>query len=100
VAEPRFADTKVYHVPDSLDDLRGPATGVIHLPISIFWGPRRDFDIPSAARPAYQAVINEGTPAEQQDFLNRDLLIELWPRLSLPWRAYDMWEARFPELKR
>jgi hypothetical protein len=98
----RIADTKVYHVPDSLDDLRGPATGVLRLPLSLFWGPVHSFDIgdDGLAQIVYQAVINEGTKEDLSTYLNRNLLIDLWPRLSLPWRVYDLWESRFPELRR
>ena len=33
---------------------------------------------------AYVALINEGTQGEQERWMNRDVLIEVWPRLILP----------------
>ena len=38
----RYADTRPYVTPDSLDELSGPTTGVIELPIGLDWSERRD----------------------------------------------------------
>jgi hypothetical protein len=46
----------------------------------------------------YQAVISEGSAADQTRIINRDSLIEVWADLMLPRRARDLWEDRFPEL--
>ncbi|WP_157931166.1 hypothetical protein [Mycobacteroides abscessus] len=33
-----------------------------------------------------------------QNFLNADLLLELWPRLWLARQVRELWEGRFPQL--
>ncbi len=96
-----FRDTKPYEVPASLDELQGPAGGVLELPHSVYWGPERsaDLDTPAGIRKTYQAALNEGTAAEQARLLNRDVLLREWGELALPDRVRVMWESRFPELR-
>lgn len=96
-----YRDVIPYEAPTTLDDLRGPRAGVIRLPISVFWGPDRTFDLENVdlAVMAYQALIRDGTVAAQDRFLNRRRLVELWPDLTLPVRCRELWESRFPELQ-
>lgn len=100
--EPRvfFRDTKPYEVPESLDELHGPAGGVLELPHSVYWGPERtvNLDSPSGIRKAYQAALREGTADDQVTILNRVVLQREWAELALPDRVRVMWESRFPEL--
>ena len=96
-----FRDIKPYDTPDRLEDLRGPRSGIIVLPIDVYWGPTPVVNLDSsdgADVMAYQATIAEGRVVDQIQLLNRDLLIELWPRLNLPKRVHELWESRFPEL--
>ncbi len=95
-----FRDTKPYEVPASLDALRGPSGGAIELPHSVYWGPKRivSLDTRSGIRKAYQAVLREGTAADQMRFLNREILQREWAELTLPDRVRVMWETRFPAL--
>lgn len=67
-----FRDVVPYQTPDSLDALRGPASGHLEVPITVHWGPRRDFDLddPGQRRAAYRAIVREGTPADQEALLN------------------------------
>ncbi len=97
-----FRDIKPYYAPDSLDQLHGPAGGVVELSHSVLWAPgggRVDIDRPGGLRMAYQAVLAEGTVEDQVSILNRDRLIAVWPELMLPLRVLEMWESRFPELR-
>lgn len=97
----RFRDIKPYAAPDSLDELRGPSSGVIRLPHHIRWAPgERSYDVGSFpdAQVVYQAVLAEGTVAEQRQLLNASRLIEIWPRLNLDQRVVELWEGRFPQL--
>jgi DNA invertase Pin-like site-specific DNA recombinase len=96
-----FRDTKPYEAPSSLDELRGPAGGMIELPHSVYWGPERTVDLDTAAgiRKTYQAALREGTAAEQVSLLNRDVLLREWGELALPDRVRVLWESRFPELR-
>lgn len=47
----------------------------------------------------YQAVLAEGTSTDMETFLNRDLLVSIWPALVLDERLRSMWEERFPQLR-
>ena len=96
-----FRDVKPYEIPESLDDLKGPAGGVVELPHSVLWAPgggRVDLDQEGGIGLAYRAVVAEGTVADQVMILNRDRLIATWPELLLPRRVRALWKARFPEL--
>lgn len=95
-----FADIKPYEIPDCLEDLQGPARGVVTIPTSILWAPGDNtFELTdSGAKIVYRAALAEGTVADQIKYVNRERLIELWPRLLLPRRVQAMWEGKFPEL--
>lgn len=96
-----YRDTKPYYTPSSLDSLRGPSCGLLELPHSVFWAPDRsvDLDVPGGIPMAYQAILSEGTPAEQESLLNVDVLCQHWQKLALPTRVRTLWETRFPALK-
>ncbi|WP_136314198.1 transcriptional regulator [Actinomyces procaprae] len=97
----RFRDVEPYDVPDSLDELRGPATGPVQLPAGVRWvSGDRTYDVGReyTGRLVYQAVLAEGLVDEQRRFLNRGRTIELWPVLNLDKRIVQLWEGRFPEL--
>lgn len=96
-----FRDVKPYEAPASLDELGGPASGVVDLPHSVLWAPGGgsiDLDQPGGVGLAYRAVLAEGTVADQVRILNRSLLLRVWPDLLLPSRVRELWEGRFPEL--
>lgn len=95
-------DVKPYEVPERLDDLKGPAGGVVELPHTVLWAPgggRVDLDEEGGVGLAYRAVVAEGSVADQVAILNRDRLVAVWQELLLPRRARELWEARFPELR-
>lgn len=97
-----FRDIKPYEVVDGLDQLRGPAGGVLELPHSVLWAPgggRVDLDRPGELRLAYRAVLNEGSIDDLERVLNRDRLVAVWLDLLLPFRVLELWEFRFPELR-
>jgi hypothetical protein len=96
-----FKDVVPYDTPSSLSALRGPASGVIELPLAIYWGPRRLYDLSDRhdLRSAYQAVVREGTPDIQHALLNEQLLRRVWSELMLPERCRRIWESRFRDLR-
>lgn len=98
----RFADLKPYAVPDTLDSISGPATGILALPHSIRWLPeparRVPLDNTPLRREAYKEVLNEGNVEQQIALLNRDHLVNDWAHMILPPRVRALWESRFPEL--
>lgn len=95
-----YQDLIPYDVATSLDELRGPATGSIELPLTIHWGPQRVFDLgrPRQVESAYQAIVREGTHEVQEELLNRELLLRVWSDLALPERCRRAWEERYPAL--
>lgn len=95
-----YQDVIPYDAPSSLDSLKGPADGVLILPITVHWGPDATADLSTAdgLEKAYESVVREGTRQQQEELLNADLLPRVWPQLRLPKRCRTLWENRFPEL--
>jgi hypothetical protein len=47
----------------------------------------------------YTKVISEAsTQDDLTQYLSRDILVALWPRLRLPRRCADLWNQAFPQL--
>ncbi len=80
-----------------LADLHGPASGNVELPLRLFWQPDRTFDLddPDSLRWMYENVLREAIRAEElAAFLNKDLLVAVWPDLCLPDGVRAAWEDR------
>jgi hypothetical protein len=75
-------------VVNDLDSLRGPAHGLVELPLRLFWSsPDRTFDLdqPDMREWLYQIILREASrPEDLTGFLNRDVLVSLWPSMWLP----------------
>ena len=87
---------------DDLNKLRGPGDGLAELPHRIFWQPNRSFDLDVEwqLHEAYEAVLREAiTQRELADWLDRDTLVRVWPRLTLPRSVRAAWEDRHPRLR-
>ena len=97
----RFQDVKPYDAPARLDELHGPASGLVQLPPWVYWGPNptANLDVEGDAIRAYQATIQEGRTVDQVQILNRNLLVAIWPELAMPTQVRQLWEGRFPELR-
>jgi hypothetical protein len=96
-----FGKTIPYVVPDSLDDLTGPTSGVVSLPPELRPPPVNRYDLADRDEviSLYAHVITEArNTADLAQFLNRDLLLRAWPYLILPIYCYPKWHARFPQL--
>jgi hypothetical protein len=96
-----YRDIKPYAAPAVLEELHGPRSGQIDLPINVYWGPTHAFDLGNESDivEAYQATLREGRVVDQMELLNRDLLVAIWSELLLPVRLRELWESRFPELR-
>ncbi|GAA3115591.1 hypothetical protein GCM10010466_03320 [Planomonospora alba] len=70
-------------VPDSLADLRGPATGLVALPLHLAWSGLTEFDLadPRLRMSLYRTVITGGGRADAEAYLNGELLRADWPVL-------------------
>ena len=102
--EGRYGDNRPYPAPPArLADLTGPTEGLIELPITIDWGPKRVYDIGRGAeqRIVYERVLREAsTTDEVARYVNGVALAKVWSQLFLPQRIRRVWEERFPELTR
>lgn len=90
-------------VPTSLDDLRGPASGVVELPVRLYWSGSREFDLadPHQVADMCEAVLDvAATTGDIAAYLNAGLLIHVWPALGMSRVKRDAWESRFPVLRR
>jgi excisionase family DNA binding protein len=100
----RYVDHRPYPEPPArLADLTGPTAGVVELPITIDWGPKRAYDLGRDAdrRVVYEMVLQEAADAEEvARYVNGAVLVQVWPRLWLPRRVRQRWEERFSELTR
>lgn len=92
-------------IPDDLDDLRGPITGVVHLPLNVYSsgaGPEHGFDLDDEAqrRVFYQIVLTDGRAADVCRYLDLAELHRLWPTMFLPPHVRRPWEPRLAALAR
>jgi hypothetical protein len=77
-------------LPASLEELQGPLTGEVGLPLRIFWsggepGARRwDLGDVDARRSLYEIVLQEGTLEDVRRLINGAELVRIWDRLFLP----------------
>jgi hypothetical protein len=71
-------------LPDRLEDLRGPARGVIVLPRHLSWPGLRECDVTDAAarRSMYGIVLTQGQRNDVKRFLHPGLLRQDWPELA------------------
>ncbi|WP_159619731.1 hypothetical protein [Ruania rhizosphaerae] len=97
----RYSDHVPYSTPPSLTSLRGPTSGVIRVPHHINTAPQATYDLDDAADlwAAYSAIVRDGHPEDHIAFLNREVLLRLWPDLNLPRRCREAWTSAFPELR-
>jgi hypothetical protein len=84
-------------------DLRGPTSGVVELPLRLYWSaPDRTFslDDPAERRKVYRIVIREARrPDDLAAFLDGDTLLALWPGIFLPKPVRRAWEDEHPDLR-
>lgn len=77
-------------VPRALDELRGPLTGTVGLPTTLFWsGPRPravrwDLADPRRRRDLYEIVLVEGSLDDIRTLISGPALVELWDLMYLP----------------
>jgi DNA invertase Pin-like site-specific DNA recombinase len=88
---------------DDLADLRGPVTGLVELPLRLFWSlpdHRFDLDEPDLRRWYYETVLREATrPGDLAAYLDGETLVSLWPELYLPKGVRRGWEEHHPALR-
>ncbi|BDH07048.1 hypothetical protein [Streptomyces seoulensis] len=89
-------------LPESRDELHGPAQGVVDLPLHIAWPGTTSYDLgkPRQRMGLYRTALHEGLHDNLPRYLNQDLLLQLWPDLrTLVGRTVRaVWEDAFPRL--
>src|SRR3984885_15896523 len=70
-------------LPSSLDDLKGPATGKVELPLHVAWSGRRVYDVGEEDQRLvlYALLLAEAQREDLERFLHRESLVSMWPRL-------------------
>ena len=100
--EPRlsYTDGFPYAAPASLDELHGPTSGQVRVPLHVDPYPGRvfDLDVESSRLEMYGAVVRAGTVEDQCELLDAELLRQAWPTLVLPAPPRRLWHSRIPEL--
>jgi hypothetical protein len=97
-----YAENRPYLLPETLEELAGPLTGKVRLPLRLDWSERTEFrlDDPAERNVMYERVIREATRAEDlRAYLNEQALRQVWRQLFLPARVRRTWEDRFPDLR-
>jgi hypothetical protein len=91
-------------MPETLEDLRGPASGPVELPVRLYWSAgSRTFDLDSRHEAAdmYEAVLDVASSrGDLARYLNAGLLVQVWPVLGMNRAKRAAWENRFPVLRR
>lgn len=96
-----YSARKPYVVADSLENLHGPTHGMVTLPRHLDWSGDPTYNLDKAARLAsmYKTVLNEAATVDDLDtWLDKQMLLQVWPTLWLPPRLRQMWEHRFEVL--
>jgi hypothetical protein len=89
-------------VAGTLAELTGPTSGLVELPLRLWWNPVRAFDLgePTMLAWMYENVLREAIRVDElRTYLNGALLVRLWPQLNLPRAVRAAWEARHPRLR-
>jgi hypothetical protein len=106
--QPRVYRHRPVLVVADLADLRGPTAGAVELPIWLFWSGSSaadrvfSVDDPVERATLYRTVLREARkPADLTEFLERGILVALWPDLSwrLPPQVRAAWEDQHPALR-
>ena len=68
-------------LPATLDELTGPGSGTVQLPLHVAWSGQTAFnlDLPKACMHMYRIVLAEGQRGDVAAYLNRELLLRQWP---------------------
>ncbi|MEU8816880.1 hypothetical protein [Actinoplanes sp. NPDC048796] len=89
-------------VAGTLGELRGPTAGLVELPLRLWWGPQRAFDLaePTMLAWMYENVLREAIRVtELRAYLDGPTLVRVWPDLNLPRAVRAAWETRHPRLR-
>lgn len=71
-------------LPDQIEDLKGPARGVVMLPMHLSWPGLRECDVSDDAtrRSMYGMLLSQGKRNDIARFINAGLLAADWPLIA------------------
>lgn len=89
-----------------LADLHGPVTGLVTLPLWVYWSFGDEpyawnLDDPADRREMYRTVVREARRPADLDVLHGATLVRIWPdmcRRTMPSAVQNAWEDRHPVL--
>ena len=90
-------------VAGTLGELRGPTSGLVELPLRLWWQPERAFDLSQHTMLLwmYENVLREAIRADElRAYLDGAVLARVWHELNLPRGVRAAWEARHPRLRK
>jgi hypothetical protein len=96
-----YAERRHSLAPGSLDDLVGPAHGLVVLPKHLGWTGRNQYDLDDVADRAvfYERVLVEAFSVDDlTTLIDAGLLRSMWRRLFLPAPVRRLWEQAFVDL--
>lgn len=98
-----YREKFVRRLPERLEDLHGPASGIVEPPLQVVWSGRRAFDLADERdrMSLYRTVLAEAVREDLCALLDRRTLIHLWPtvRRMIPKAARSAWEEAFEVLR-
>jgi hypothetical protein len=70
--------------PEKLEDLHGPRTGIVVLPVHLTWHGLREFDVAKdeSRLVLYSILLGQGRRGDLARFVNAGRLAEDWPALA------------------
>jgi hypothetical protein len=76
--------SRASRLPDRIEDLHGPAKGIIMLPRHLSWPGMRECDVSDdpSRRAMYRIVLTQGKRNDVARFLNAELLHQDWPLIK------------------
>jgi hypothetical protein len=89
-------------VAPDLSELTGPTSGIVELPLRLFWQPNRqiNLDNPGILPWMYETVLRESVSVDElRTWLHGPTLVRLWPKLFVPRGVRQAWEERHPVLR-
>jgi hypothetical protein len=93
----------VGQLPSHLNELAGPVTGVVELPLHLVWSGLRAFDLSDdkLLLGMYRVVLANGRREDFRNYLNGDALAAWWPvlRKMVGGGVRAAWEGALPELR-
>lgn len=92
-----------FAIPNALNELRGPYSGPIVIPRSVYWATPDPIVIEASndadLKMFYPETLGVARYKDLIQIINKEHLIRLWPNLIWDRVIRQAWESKFPELQ-